>query len=108
MNPMKKVMIFSALIMAPLIIGLVIFLIHRAVDGNRKATFYEILNAKTPVTVAEVEKEMGAPVRIEHSQSVDQTITGEVYHYPYHGDDMKVVFINGTVFKAEFVSGAKS
>ena len=44
---------------------------------------------------------MGRPASIEQSQSADQTISGSVYHYPSGSGDMKVTFINGTVFKAE-------
>ena len=108
MTPQKKVAIFSALILAPLVIALVIYLIHYAAEANRKASFSGILGAKTPMTIAQVEKEMGPPVSTEQSESVDQTITGSVYHYPIPEGDMKVVFINGVVFHAEFVPGTKS
>ena len=105
---MKKVMVFSALIMAPLVIGLAVYIFGAVANGEKWAAFSKIQDSNPPLTQVAVENLMGQPVSIEHSQSPDQTITGEVYHYPYHGDDMKVVFINGTVFKAEFVSGAKS
>ncbi len=108
MTPMKKVMIFFGLIMAPLVIGLLIYLVHYTVLANRKASFSEVLGSKTPMTIIEVGKEMGQPASIEQSESADQTIAGSVYHYPIPEGDMKVVFINGVVFHAEFVSRAKS
>ena len=49
---------------------------------------------------------MGRPAHVEHAESTG--ITADVYHYSYHDHDMKVVFVNGVVFHAEFVPGAKS
>jgi len=108
MNPMKKVMIFSALIMAPIVIAVVIWLVPTVIHAQQFAAFSKVQDEKHALTTTEVEKLMGRPASIEQSQSADQTITGSVYHYPIPEGDMKVTFINGTVFKAEFVSGAKS
>ncbi len=108
MTPQKKVAIFSALILAPLVIALAIYLIHYAVQVNRKASASDILGARAPLTIAQVEKEMGPPASVEQSESGDQTINGAVYHYPLPEGALKVVFINGLVFHAEFVPGAKS
>ena len=108
MTPQKKVAIFSALILAPLVIAVLIYLIHYATVANRKAAASDILGAKIPMTVAQVEKEMGSPAAIEQSETSDQTINGTVYHYPLPEGDMKVVFVNGIVFHAELVPKAKS
>jgi len=108
MNPMKKVMVFSALIMAPIFIAVAIWLVPAVIHAQQFAVFSKVQDEKPAPTVAEVEKLMGRPANIEQSQSADQTISGEVYHYPSGSNDMKVTFINGTVFKAELVSGTKS
>jgi hypothetical protein len=108
MTPQKKVAIFSALILAPLVIAVVIYLIHYAAQAERKTSASVILGTTTAMTIAEVEKEMGPPAGIEQSESGDQTITGSVYHYPLSDGAMKVVFVNGVIFHAEFVPGAKS
>jgi len=105
---LKKAALFSTLIFASLAITLVVYLVHYASLAERKAAMSDILGAKIPMTIAQVEKEMGRPASIEQSQSADQTISGSVYHYPIPEGDMKVTFINGTVFKAEVISGAKS
>jgi hypothetical protein len=60
------------------------------------------------MTVDEVTKLLGQPVRIDHSESNDQTITGEVYHYPSANGEARVIFVNQAVFKAELVPGAKA
>jgi len=102
-----EVKIFLAFVAIPLI-ALGVYVLGIVADGQRAALFSKIEDNKPPLTQAQVEEMLGRPARIEQSQSADQTVTGEVYHYPYHDEDMKVVFVNHTVFKAEFVSEAKS
>src|ERR1700682_2579375 len=104
MSAMKKIMIFSALITAPIVIALAIWL-GLAVLTAFKATkfmssFEKINETKPPLTMAQVEQFMGQPLRIEQSESADQTIKGEVYHYPTFppGGDFRVIFVNGVVF----------
>jgi hypothetical protein len=104
MSPMKKVMIFSALIMAPIVIALAIWLVLAVLMAEKAAWFlsaFEKINESKPaLTVAQVEQLMGHPASIEQSQSADQTVSGTVYHYPTYppGGDFKVIFINGVVF----------
>ena len=91
MNPMKKVMIFSALIMAPIVIALAIWLIPAVLLAFKAAKFMsdfqKINETKPPLTIAQVEQLKGPPLRIEHSESTG--VTGDVYHYstsPLTGD----------------------
>jgi hypothetical protein len=56
----------------------------------------------------EVQAILGRPASIEQSESADQTISGEVDHYPAPNGEGRVVIVNHTVFQAEFVTGAKS
>jgi len=103
MNKLLKLLIVA-------IVGTVIAAIVIAIPLYKSASdrleFGEIKSAQPPMTVTQVEKLMGQPSRVESSETTG--ITGSVYHYPSHGGDIKVVFVNGTVFNAEFVSGAKS
>ena len=55
---------------------------------------------------AEVEAILGRPASIEHSQSATTDITGEVDYYPGPNGQGRVIFVNNTVFKAEFIPGA--
>jgi hypothetical protein len=104
MSPLKKIMIFSALIMAPIVIALAIWLIPAVLMAEKSAkfmsTFEKINETKPALTIAQVEQLMGRPLRIEQSETADQTVTGEVYHYPTYppGGDFKVIFVNGVVF----------
>jgi len=61
---------------------------------------------KPAMTPAEVEAILGRPASIEQSETTG--ITGEVDYYPGPGGQGRVIFLNDTVFKAEFVPGAKS
>ena len=54
----------------------------------------------------QVTKLLGPPSRIEHSEITG--LTGDVYHYDSDQGDAVVVFINGAVFKTNFIRGAKS
>jgi hypothetical protein len=70
-------------------------------------SFANVKHSKPPLTIAQVENLMGTPARIEHSETTG--ITGDVYHFlSPSGSDMKVVFVNGVVFLAEIIPGAKS
>jgi hypothetical protein len=107
MSPMKKIAIFSALMMMPLVIAVVIWLglaVLTAFNAAKFLTDFQKINeTKPPLTIAQVEQLMGPPASIEQSGSADQTVTGEVYHYPTHPpggevQDFRVIFVNGVVF----------
>jgi hypothetical protein len=61
---------------------------------------------KPAMNPAEVEAILGRPAYIEHSQSATTDLTGEVDYYPAPNGQGRVVFVNNTVFKAEFIPGA--
>jgi hypothetical protein len=63
---------------------------------------------KPAMSTAQVEAILGRPSHIDQSETADQTISGEVDHYAAPNGEGRVVFVNHAVFKAEFVSGAKS
>ena len=63
---------------------------------------------KPGMTSGQVEALLGRPASIEQSETADQTISGEVDHYPAPNGEGRVIFVNHAVFKAEFVPGAKS
>jgi hypothetical protein len=114
MSPMKKVMIFSAFIFAPIVLAFVIWLGSAMLTAEKSAKFLsafeKIHETQPPLSIAQVEQLMGQPLRIEQSETADQTITGEVYHYPTYppGGDFKVIFVNGEVFSTAIPSPAKS
>jgi len=81
------------------------FAIYMFWDINKMSAF-TMLDDSPRLTIAEVEKMVGQPSHIEHSETTG--ITGDVYHYPYQGKDMRIVFVNGVVFHHELVPGAKS
>jgi hypothetical protein len=106
MSPMKKVMIFSALIMAPIVLAVAVWLgiaVFVAFKSAKFLTDFQKINeTKPPLSIAQVELLMGQPLRIEQSETADQTIKGEVYHYPtfpLSGGDFQVIFVNGVVFR---------
>jgi hypothetical protein len=68
----------------------------------------KIAQIKPAMSQDQVEAILGRPARIEQSETADQTISGEVDHYPAWNGEGHIVFVNHAVFKAEFVSGAKS
>jgi hypothetical protein len=68
----------------------------------------EMSLVKPGMKADQVEKILGRPARIDETQTADQTLTGETYHYSTPSGEGRVVFVNGTVFKAEFLAGAKS
>jgi hypothetical protein len=63
---------------------------------------------KPAMNAGQVEAILGRPASIEQSETADQTISGEVDHYPAPNGEGRVVFVNHAVFKAEFIPGAKS
>ncbi len=105
MSPMRKIALFSAAVLAPLTLAVAIWAgltISEAFYNVRFIRGFEaITDSKTPMTAAQVEDLMGKPASIDESQSEDQTVSGMVYHYPGHGADFKVIFVNGIVFHSE-------
>jgi hypothetical protein len=63
---------------------------------------------KPAMNAAQVEALLGRPFHIDQSETADQTLSGEVDHYPAPNGEGRVIFVNHAVFKAEFVPGAKS
>jgi hypothetical protein len=63
---------------------------------------------KPAMNASQVEAILGRPARIDQSETADQTLSGEVDHYPAPNGEGRVIFVNHAVFKAEFVPGAKS
>jgi hypothetical protein len=114
MSPLKKIMIFSALITAPIVIALAVWLVPAVLMAEKSAKFmsaFEKINKTKPaLTVAQVEQLMGRPTSIEQSETADQTVSGEVYHYPTYppGGDFKVIFVNGVVFHTAIPATTKS
>lgn len=68
----------------------------------------KMAQVKPAMKPADVEAILGRPARIEQSETADQTLNGEVDHYPASNGEGRVIFVNHTVFKSEFVPGAKS
>jgi hypothetical protein len=105
----QKIRILSGLITAPLLIALAIWLglVFWKAESAAKfmSAFQALQDGKARMSVAEVQNLLGAPVRIDQSESADQTINGSVYHYPTYpaGGDFKVVFINGVLFRTELL-----
>jgi outer membrane protein assembly factor BamE (lipoprotein component of BamABCDE complex) len=58
------------------------------------------------MTVDQVISIIGQPSRIEHAETTG--LQGDTYDYPSNGGEARVIFLNNTVFKAEFVPGAKT
>ncbi len=63
---------------------------------------------KTGMKVDQVEALLGRPTHIDQTETADQTVAGEVYHYSTPSGEARVVFVNGAVFKAEFLAQLKS
>jgi hypothetical protein len=53
-----------------------------------------------------VEAILGRPDHIDQSETTG--LRGQVFHYAGRGGEGQVVFLNDTVFKAQFVPGGKS
>ena len=105
MSPMKKIRIFSALVMALIVIALAIWLVPAMLMAEKSAKFLsafeKIHQTQPPLSIAQVEQLVGRPASIEQSETADQTVSGEVYHYPTYppGGDFHVIFVNGVVFR---------
>jgi hypothetical protein len=63
---------------------------------------------KPAMNAGQVEALLGRPAHIDQSETADQTLSGEVDHYPAPNGEGRVIFVNHAVFKAEFIPGAKS
>jgi hypothetical protein len=50
----------------------------------------------------QVEAILGRPATIDQSETSDQTMSGEVDHYPAPNGEGRVVIVNHVVFKSEF------
>jgi hypothetical protein len=104
-NPMKKVALFGALVSSPLVLTGAVWLgmdLWKAHESTKfLSSFSTLQNGKGQMSVAQVESLLGAPIRIEHSESTG--ITADAYHYPTYplGGDLKVVFVNGVVIGTE-------
>jgi hypothetical protein len=51
---------------------------------------------------------LGNPTSIEETQTDDQTVSAQVYHYSCPTGDGAIVFVNGAVFSTTLLAGAKS
>jgi hypothetical protein len=51
---------------------------------------------------------LGNPTRIDETQTEDQTLTGQVYHYATPAGEGRIVFVNGTVFSATILPATKT
>lgn len=114
MNPQQKLALYSALMMAPLIVAGIVWFGMSWVTAERSAKFLTefqtIHETKPPLSVSQVEQLIGQPLRIEQSESTDQTVKGMVYHYPTYpaGGDFQVIFVNGAVFNTAIPATSKS
>ena len=63
---------------------------------------------KPAMKADQVEAILGRPASIEQSETANQTISGEVDHYPAPNGEGRVIFVNHAVFKAEFLPEAKT
>jgi hypothetical protein len=63
---------------------------------------------KPGMSVTQVEALLGSPTHIDESQTTDQTLTGQVYHYSTPAGEGRIVFVNGIVFSSTLLTGAKS
>jgi hypothetical protein len=63
---------------------------------------------KPGMNTDQVQALLGRPAHIDESETADQTLSGEVDHYPAPSGEGRVVLVNHTVLKAEFVSTTKS
>jgi hypothetical protein len=58
---------------------------------------------KPAMKIEQVETLLGHPARIDQAETT--ALRGETYHYPTPNGEGRVVFLNDTVFKAEFIPG---
>jgi hypothetical protein len=68
----------------------------------------EMAQIKPGMKAEQVQALLGQPASIQQSESTDQTISGEVDHYPGSKGEGRVVIVDHTVFQAQFVPGGKS
>jgi hypothetical protein len=98
---MKRILIFTILIALAVVVCIPIF--HTWSNAATRAKFLRIRDGNPAMTIDQVEVLLGRPASIEQSETADQTISGEAYQYPIADGEMKIVFVNGVVFHAEFV-----
>jgi hypothetical protein len=71
-----------------------------------------LTQVKPGMTAEHVDSIMGTPASIEQSESADQTVNGEVNHYPARfpsvAGDCRVIFVNHIVFNTKFIPQKKS
>jgi hypothetical protein len=79
-----------------------------ALSACSSVTPEKMSQVKPGMTPDQAQAILGRPATIEQAESADSTISGEVDHYPASNGEGRVVIVNHAVFKAEFVSGAKS
>jgi hypothetical protein len=60
---------------------------------------------KPAMKVEQVQALLGRPAHIDQAETTG--LRGETYHYPASNGEGRVVFLNDTVFKAEFIPGAQ-
>jgi hypothetical protein len=64
----------------------------------------KISQVKPGMKAAQVETILGRPAHIDQAETTG--LRGEVYDYPGTVGTGRVIFLNGAVFKAEFLPGA--
>jgi hypothetical protein len=69
------------------------------------ATSEKMAQIKPAMKVEQVEALLGRPAHIDQAETT--SLRGETYHYPASNGEGRVVFLNDTVFKAEFIPGGK-
>jgi len=65
----------------------------------------KISHIKPAMNASQVEAILGHPAHIDQAETTD--LRGKTYHYPASNGEGRVVFLNDTVFKAEFIPGSK-
>jgi hypothetical protein len=86
--------------------GLSVFSLFVVTACSTAITPDQISQVKPAMSIAQVTTLLGQPAHIDHAETTG--IRGDVYHYPAPNGEGRVTFLNDTVFKAEFVPGAKS
>lgn len=66
----------------------------------------KISQIKPAMKVEQVEAILGRPDRIDQAETTG--LQGQVYHYQAASGEGRVIFLNDSVFKAEFLPGGKS
>ena len=75
-------------------------------EGQTVAAFSKIQDSRSPLSTNDVVRLLGQPSHIDESETTG--LSGQVYYYPWHNNEMKIVFVNGTVFHAEYTSRKQS